>query len=109
MSNVATLYVGNDTVLEVKGLKNEVTGAFLNAATVTATLSDSASGAEVSGQSWPVTLAYVAGSDGDYRATLSYAMSLTANGRYTASITADAGAGLRAQWSVPCRAQTRQE
>lgn len=106
MSNVTVLFVGNDTVLEVKGLKNEVTGAFLNAATVTATLVD-AQGSEVGGQSWPVTLAYVTDSDGIYRGTLSYAMSLTATSRYTAQVTADGGAGLRASWDVPCTARTR--
>lgn len=106
MSNVTILYVGNDTVLEVRGLKNEVTGAFLNAAAVTATLVD-AEGDQVTGQSWPVTLAYVTGSDGLYRATLSYGMGLTSGGRYTAQITANGGSGLRASWSIPCLARAR--
>lgn len=106
MSNVTVLYVGNDTVLEVKGLKNEMAGAFLNAATVQATLYDSA-GASVAGQSWPLALVYVPSSDGTYRGTLPYGLSLTAGDRYTARITADAGTGLRAQFDIPCVARTR--
>lgn len=106
MSNVTILYVGNDTILEVKGLKNEVTGGFLNAATVTAVLVDN-EGDEVAGYSWPATLAYVAGSDGIYRATLPYSMSLSGGARYSAQITANGGSGLRASWSIPCLARAR--
>lgn len=106
MSNVTTLYVGNDTVLEVRGLKNETTGGFLNAATVTATVVD-AEGNQVTGQSWPLTLAYVTGSDGIYRATLAYTVGLVSGARYTAQFTANSGAGLRASWSAPCLARHR--
>lgn len=106
MSNVNIVYTGNDTVLEVKGLKNEVTGAFLNSATVTATLVDD-DGNQVAGETWPKTLEYVSGSDGIYRATLPYTMSLAAGGRYEANISVNAGAGLRAAWSLPVVARSR--
>lgn len=108
MSNVTILFVGNDTVLEIRGLKNEVTGGFLNAAAVSATLVD-AEGDEVTGQGWPVNLSYVAGSDGVYRVTLPYSLGLTAGGRYTANVSANGGAGLRASWKIPCVARARQE
>lgn len=106
MSNVNIVYTGNDTVLEVKGLKNEVTGAFLNSATVTATLVDD-DGNQVAGETWPKTLEYVADSDGIYRATLPYTLSLAAGGRYEANISVNAGAGLRASWSLPVVARSR--
>lgn len=106
MSNVNILYTGNDTVIEVKGLKNEVNGAFLNAATVTTTLMD-ADGDEVAGETWPKALQYVTGSDGIYRATLPYTLSLAAGGRYVAQISVNAGAGLRASFSLPCVARSR--
>lgn len=106
MSNVNVIYTGNDTVIEVKGLKNEVTGAFLNSATVTATLVD-AEGDQVAGETWPKTLAYVASSDGIYRATLPYTMSLAAGGRYVAQISVNAGSGLRASFSLPVVARGR--
>lgn len=106
MSNVNVLYTANDTVIEVKGLKNEVSGAFLNAAAVTATLVDSAA-AQVAGETWPKTLDYVAGSDGIYRATLPYTLSLAAGGRYEAQISVNAGSGLRANFTLPCVARSR--
>ena len=106
MSNVNILYTSNDTVLEVRGLKNEVTGAFLNAATVTATLVDS-DGDEVAGETWPKTLDYVSSSDGVYRATLPYTLSLASGGRYTAQISVNAGSGLRASFALPCVARSR--
>src|SRR5450830_1397124 len=51
-------------------------------------------GAPVAGDIWPCTLGYVGNSQGIYRATLVYALSLTARARYSASIVAEAGAGL---------------
>lgn len=106
MSNVNVIFTDNDTVVEVSGLKNEVSGAFLNAATVTATLVD-AEGAEVAGEVWPKTLTYVTGSDGIYRATLPYTMSLVAGSRYEAQISVDAGSGLRAGFALPVLARDR--
>lgn len=106
MSNVNILYTGNDTVIEVRGLKNEVTGDFLNSASVTATLVD-AEGDQVAGEVWPKTLEYVAGSGGLYRATLPYTMGLTAGGRYVAQVSVNAGAGLRASFALPVVARGR--
>lgn len=106
MSTIQTLYIDNDTILDLDGLKNELTGAFVNDATVTVTLTNSA-GVAVGGEVWPKTLAYVAGSEGSYRATLPDTLSLTNGGRYEAAITADAGAGLRASWVIACVARTR--
>lgn len=105
MTTEVLLY-GNDNVLEIRGLRNEVTGTFLNSATVTVTLKDSA-GTNVTGTSWPKALAYVASSDGVYRATLAHDLGLTPAGRYTATIAVDGGAGLVARWDVPCLCKTR--
>jgi hypothetical protein len=106
MSNVQILYIGNDTVLELESLRNELTGAYLNDATVTVTLEDT-DGVDVAGDTWPVTMAHVASSDGLYRATLKYTLSLVEGRKYRAQITADAGAGLRAAWQVDCVARKR--
>jgi hypothetical protein len=106
MSNITTLYVGNDNELEVAGLKNDQTGADLNAATVTVRLTTEA-GADVSGDTWPKTLAYVDGSRGLYRTTLPYGLDLVAGGRYTAHVSVDGGPGLRAEWEIECVARTR--
>lgn len=106
MSNVHILLDNNDSILEVDGLKNELTGAYLNSATVTVTLKDAA-GANVTGDTWPKALAYLALSNGTYRATLLYSLALTAGSRYTATIIADGGAGLRAEWTLECVCRAR--
>jgi hypothetical protein len=106
MSNIHVLHVGNDAILEVQNLKNELSGASLNAATVTVTLVD-ADGEQVTGDTWPKTMAYVAGSNGTYRCTLVYGLGLVDGERYTAQITANAGAGLRAVWDMECVARPR--
>ena len=106
--DVQTIFVGNDMLLEVSGLKDDVTGDYLNAATVTVTLKDSA-GSNVSGQAWPLTLSYVTASNGVYRATLIDSLSVTANARYVATVIADGGEGKRAQWSLDVVARTRRD
>lgn len=100
----AVFNILSDNVLELSGLKNEVTGAFINTATVTATLVDR-EGVEVTGQSWPTAMPYVAASDGVYRGTLSDSLDLTKFETYTAQITADAGPGLRQYWECAGPAQ----
>lgn len=100
-------YISNDNVLTLVGLKNSVSGAYLNAATVTVTLMDS-EGFEVAGEAWPVTMSYVASSDGNYRATLTKDITGLSNAdALVANIEADAGVGLFSSWSVPLTAKTR--
>lgn len=106
MNNINILFQNNDTVLELENLKNEVNGAYLNSATVTVTLKDSA-GMNVTGTTWPKAMTYVAASNGMYRATLPYGLALVPAQRYTATIVADAGAGLHAEWSVECVCRAR--
>lgn len=105
-NNIQVLYVGNDTLLDVEALRNELTGAFINDATVEVTLHD-LNGLAVTGDTWPKAMPYVDGSDGAYRATMVYTLGLIDGQRYRALITADAGAGLRAAWQVECVARAR--
>jgi hypothetical protein len=63
---------------------------YLNAATVAVTLKDAA-GVEVTGETWPFTLAYVTGTKGRYRAILTDALVLVAGQIYTATITVVSG------------------
>lgn len=98
-------FVKNTNLLEVIGLKDAVTGDFINDATVTATIKDAA-GEVVAGQSFPVTLAYVPASDGDYRATLGKDLALLDDTEYIAEITALATAG-DGFWEFPFQAETR--
>ena len=87
------LFIDNDNLLALTGLKNYVTSAYINDATVTATLYD-ASGVEVAGQTWPVSMAYASGTDGIYRATLEYDLTVTTDQVYVAHVEVDAGSGL---------------
>lgn len=100
------IYNDNDNVIELAGVRNGTTGDYLDAAAVAVTLTDSA-GAEVSGETWPLSMAYVAGSNGRYRATLADTLSLTAGQRYTATITADGGAGLFGKFVMDLVCQSR--
>ena len=104
-SLTAAIYVANDNYIEVDALANGATDAFENSATVTATLKTSG-GAEVAGQSWPLTLNYVADSDGTYRGILDDALSIVAGTTYVVHIEATAS-GLTAHWEISLQAQTR--
>lgn len=105
MSNVTVLYVGNDNILEVANLKNDVSGADINNATVSVILADD-NGAQIGGATWPMALSYVTGSKGVYRATLPYTLEMTAGLRMMATVTVDAGP-LRAQFDLECVARSR--
>lgn len=59
------LYQSNDQTVEVDRLRDRLTGSYLNSATVTSTLYDSA-GSTVTGLN-ALSLSYVAASNGKYR------------------------------------------
>lgn len=105
MSAIYELFAGNDTVLEVQGLRNDVTGEPLNTATLSVTLLD-ADGAQVAG-TWPQPMPFVEGSRGLYRVLLPSTLPLVADARYTARIVADAGPGLVGTWNMECVARIR--
>jgi len=73
---------GNAPVLQTV-VRDGVTGVPSNAATVRVTVRDG-TGATVSGQTWPATLAFVTGSDGIYRVQLNSGIALVAGRAYTA-------------------------
>jgi len=102
-----TLYIDNDNVLTLVGLQNSVDSSYLNAATVDVTLVDS-DDTELTGETWPLTMAYVAASDGNYRAILADTITgLSDADAITAKINANAGAGLQGHWAVALTATTR--
>ena len=96
---IASLYIGNDNIIELSSLRNVSTSpeTYINDATVTVTIYD-ANGDEVSGETWPLSLSYVSGSSGKYTATLADTLSLSVNKRYRIKLTADGGAGLKGEW-----------
>ncbi len=80
------------------GLRNTLQPGYVATATVTVTLTDAVTGVEIAGQAWPLTLDYVAGSDGDYRATLSAALVVTVGQRLRARMVASAAGGVQRTW-----------
>jgi len=105
MSTENILLIANSNMLELNGLHNAVTNTFVNSATVVATLQDS-QGVDVVGETWPVTLSYVSGTNGCYRVLLDPSIVLTDGDRYRLQLTAQ-GDGLTAQWDDYIRAKIR--
>lgn len=79
---------------------------FINNATITVTLKDRV-GVAVAGETWPLAMNYLTGSNGIYRATLAFGLSLQDGKPFTAEIVADGGLGLRGGWSFPLKAKVR--
>jgi hypothetical protein len=98
------LNVGNSNLIEIV-LQDEVDASYINSATASITIVDT-SGNSISGETWPVSLAYVASSDGLYRATLSSSIGIVSGQRYVGEITATAS-GNTGYWEVPILAETR--
>ncbi len=84
---MSVLLYKNDNLIEVDELKDEVAGTFLNAATVTAVLKDSA-GALIGSS---ITLTYVTSSNGKYQGNIPDDLVVSLGDRITAEITADGG------------------
>ena len=106
MSAVQVLYVGNDTTVEMAGLRNRDSGDVLSSATVSVTLLDSA-GLAVSGASWPQMMAPVVDSPGVFRATLPASLALVANAEYVAALSASDISGVSAAWKLHFEARVR--
>ncbi len=98
--DVQPLWRGADNDLEVEHLTDNLTGAFVNDATVTATVKDADTGVALAGATWPVALAYVTSTNAVYRALLPYTLATTPNQRLVAEILA-VRSGFRMFWKKP--------
>ncbi len=98
----------NDNYIEISGLKDAISGLFLNDASVEVHVreTDGSDAPEPSGFSWPQTLDYVSDSDGIYRVTLDKAIIWVAGTRYIATITA-VESGVDGEWVVDLLAKVR--
>lgn len=86
--------IGSDNLFEISGLRKNPEQTFVNDATVLLTLLESRDGAELTGQSWPLTLDYVASSNGVYRGTIQDAVVAVDNQLAVAKLEID-GDGLQ--------------
>ena len=105
---VEILFDKNNMLLRLNGAQDAKTAAFLNAATVTARLVDRL-GVDIVGQTWPLTLDFVAGSNGDYCGVLNDTLVQVIGATERAQVTFNGGVGLRAFWETPCTVQVREE
>lgn len=104
-----TVFVANTNLLTLSGLKSQVEGTFVNDATVEVTITDLA-GNVMTGTGWPtfpLSMPYVATSDGDYRAVLADTIPFTAGKPYLAKIDANAGVNRIGQWKFQFTPETR--
>jgi len=100
------VYIENDNLIQLTGLQDAATSVYVNNATVTVTVTDR-KGVNVSGQSWPLTLSYVASSNGNYEGTLEDGLVLSIGQKYEAKVVADAGSDKIATWYLDLMAQRR--
>lgn len=92
-----TAFVGNTNLLTLEGLKDHITGSYINDASVEVTVKDK-NGTAVTGQTWPEPMDYVPGSNGNYRAVIEHDVAFTAKQKYYAHIDANAGAERIGHW-----------
>ncbi|RWH86448.1 MAG: hypothetical protein EOR77_21610 [Mesorhizobium sp.] len=100
------VHVGNTNIIELSGLKSAIEDSYVNDADVIVTVKDAA-GTNVSGQTWPAAMAYVADSDGLYRGILEDDLGLVDGTTYTAHIDADAGTNRIGHWEFAFVPKTR--
>lgn len=91
-----TAFIANTNLLDLVGLKAEVGDEFINDAVVTVTIKD-LNGVNLSGETWPLTMEYVSGSDGTYRVALVNTLPFLRQ-TYVAHIDVDAGEDRVGHW-----------
>lgn len=99
------LYIGNDNRVRLVGLR-DADDTYQNSAVVEVTLKD-ADGNNLSGQTWPLTLTYIASSNGDYSEVLQDTITGLSNNDSITAVVDVTSAGLTAHWEVPVTAETR--
>lgn len=106
MSDEVIVYVLNDHIIKVTGLRDGATSQYINDATVQATMVDH-NGAEVEGVTWPLTLNYVADSDGNYVGLLEEELKVSPSGIYHLVVDAEAVPDVKGHWRKPVTVKER--
>lgn len=101
----STMYLSNSHTIRVDLLRDE-DGSYINDATVTLESFVDKNGDAVSGVTVPLTMSYVAASNGRYEGALAASLSLSAERWYTATVKAVSGS-TQGQWAERVRATTR--
>lgn len=101
MAKPRVLYYLNDNLIQITGLQNKSSSAYLNSATVTAKIMGPGGSTALVAGSSSITMSYSTGSNGNYEGTSPDTTSVVLNKFYSAVITANAGAGLQGRWKIP--------
>ncbi len=104
---VQVLYKENDQVIELSGLKDAIADTFINDATVTASIVDSA-GDDLAGMTFPATMTYVSGSEGVYRVTLEETLVVNV-GQFVKAIIIAIKGSLQGKWTIDMQANIREK
>jgi len=102
------LLVQNDQLIQLSGVQNALTGAYINNAAVACTLKNKADESVVSGQTFPLTMTYVPASNGVYEAILEDGLALVNKQKYIVEISVDAGSDNIAFWHYILAAKWRE-
>lgn len=108
MAATDILLIANTNMVWIEGLKNDVTGDYVNDATCSIVEVLDSESAALSG-SQNILMAYKTSSDGRYYGALPYSISLTEDATYTVHVLAVDGSGQRADWRRVCRAVYRNQ
>lgn len=100
-----TVYVKNDNLLRLTGLKKLNGIDYENAATVTVTVRNR-NGVSPEGENFPIAMTYVPESNGDYTCVLYNQINWELNEPYIAEISAVAG-GITSLWEMRLVARRR--
>lgn len=105
--SIEIIFYLNDMLLELTGLVDKVDDFTVADALVKVTLRDAVSAVEIVGETWPLTMAPVAGVPGKYSAVLAAALALAVGQRVVADVTVDAGARGLARYQPTLIVRTR--
>lgn len=86
----SVIFYNSENIIKLLNLRDGETGSYINDASVIVSLFD-VNGSNVTGETWPKTMTYVTGSNGQYKAVLTNGLSLTEDAEYEAVITASDG------------------
>lgn len=107
------VFVGNDHAVYLRGAQaiDVTTGQSLplGATAVVQFRIQTPAGVDVAGETWPVTMTYIAGSPGDFIGILRAEVMLTAGQQYRFLGTVDNGPDQAGRWNMPLTVHTRME
>lgn len=86
LKTIGVFFVDNDNEVVIKGLREGLTGTFINNASLTFTVYDLCEDAVSGGSS--ISMPYITGSNGNYRGILPGTVGLSASTQYRVVITA---------------------